>query len=56
MIEAASLRRIVVLRIVASYASVRAITEQHKAHLRTAAYILALQRVAEAAMTRGIYP
>jgi hypothetical protein len=48
--------RIVALRVVASYASVRAIAEQRKVHLRTAAYLLAVQRVAEAAMTRGIYP
>jgi glutamate dehydrogenase (NAD(P)+) len=41
---------------VASYASVREIAEQRKVHLRTAAYLLAVQRVAEAAMTRGIYP
>jgi glutamate dehydrogenase (NAD(P)+) len=41
---------------VASYENVRAIAEQRKVHLRTAAYILAVQRVAEAAMTRGIYP
>jgi glutamate dehydrogenase/leucine dehydrogenase len=35
---------------------VRAIAGQRKVHLRTAAYILAVQRVAEAALTRGIYP
>ena len=41
---------------VASYEQVRAIAEQRKVHLRTAAYLLAVQRVAEATMTRGIYP
>jgi glutamate dehydrogenase (NAD(P)+) len=41
---------------VASYENVRAIAEQHKVHLRTAAYLLAVQRVAEATLTRGIYP
>jgi glutamate dehydrogenase (NAD(P)+) len=35
---------------------VRAIAEQRKVHLRTAAYLLAVQRVAEATLTRGIYP
>jgi glutamate dehydrogenase/leucine dehydrogenase len=40
----------------ASYASVRSIAEQRKVHLRTAAYILTMQRVAEAAMTRGVCP
>ena len=41
---------------VASYENVRAIAEQRKVHLRTAAYLLAVQRVAEATLTRGIYP
>jgi glutamate dehydrogenase (NAD(P)+) len=41
---------------VASYENVQAIAEQRNVHLRTAAYILAVQRVAEAAQTRGIYP
>jgi len=41
---------------VASYEHVRAIAEQRKVHMRTAAYLLAVQRVAEATMTRGIYP
>jgi glutamate dehydrogenase (NAD(P)+) len=40
----------------ASYENVRAIAEQRNVHLRTAAYILAVQRVAEATQTRGIYP
>lgn len=29
---------------------------QHKVHLRTAAYVLAVQRVAEANLTRGLFP
>jgi glutamate dehydrogenase (NAD(P)+) len=41
---------------VASYENVRAIAEQRKVHMRTAAYLLAVQRVAEATLTRGIYP
>jgi glutamate dehydrogenase (NAD(P)+) len=41
---------------VTSYANVRAIAEQRKVHMRTAAYLLAVQRVAEATLTRGIYP
>ncbi|HKB38906.1 MAG TPA: Glu/Leu/Phe/Val dehydrogenase [Gemmataceae bacterium] len=41
---------------VASYQHVRAIAEQRNVHMRTAAYLLAVQRVAEATMTRGIYP
>jgi len=41
---------------VASYENVRAIAEQRKEHLRTAAYLLAVQRVADATLTRGIYP
>jgi len=41
---------------VASFEQVRAIAEEHKVHMRTAAYLLAVQRVAEATMTRGIYP
>jgi len=41
---------------VASYENVCAIAEQRKVHLRTAAYLLAVQRVAEATLTRGIYP
>ena len=41
---------------VASFENVRAIAEQRKVHLRTAAYLLAVQRVAEATLTRGIYP
>jgi glutamate dehydrogenase/leucine dehydrogenase len=41
---------------VASYASARAIADQRKVHLRTAAYLLAVQRAAEAALMRGIYP
>jgi glutamate dehydrogenase (NAD(P)+) len=41
---------------VASFENVRAIAEQRKVHMRTAAYLLAVQRVAEATLTRGIYP
>ena len=41
---------------VASYENVRAIAETRKVNMRTAAYMLAVQRVAEATMTRGIYP
>jgi glutamate dehydrogenase (NAD(P)+) len=41
---------------VASYENVCEIAEQRKVHLRTAAYLLAVQRVAEATLTRGIYP
>jgi glutamate dehydrogenase (NAD(P)+) len=41
---------------VSSYEQVRAIAEQRRVHLRTAAYLLAVQRVAEATTTRGIYP
>ncbi|MBK9712173.1 MAG: Glu/Leu/Phe/Val dehydrogenase [Kouleothrix sp.] len=41
---------------VASYENVRAIAEQRKVHMRTAAYLLAVDRVAEATLTRGIYP
>ena len=40
----------------ASYATVRAIAEERHVHMRTAAYILAVQRVAEATTTRGLYP
>lgn len=39
-----------------SYENVRTIAAQRKVHMRTAAYLLAVQRVAEATLTRGIYP
>lgn len=41
---------------VASFEQVRAIALHRKVHMRTAAYLLAVQRVAEATTTRGIYP
>jgi glutamate dehydrogenase (NAD(P)+) len=41
---------------VASFEQVRSIALQRKVHMRTAAYLLAVQRVAEATLTRGIYP
>jgi glutamate dehydrogenase (NAD(P)+) len=40
----------------ASFAQVRAIAQERKVPLRTAAYLLAVQRVADATLTRGIYP
>jgi glutamate dehydrogenase (NAD(P)+) len=39
-----------------SFEQVQAIAQQRKVHLRTAAYLLAVQRVADATLTRGIYP
>ena len=39
-----------------SFAAVLAIAEKHKTDMRTAAYILAVDRVAEAMLKRGIYP
>ena len=39
-----------------SFASVLGIAQDHRVDMRTAAYVLAVKRVAEATMTRGIYP
>jgi glutamate dehydrogenase (NAD(P)+) len=39
-----------------SFASVEATMRQHKTDMRTAAYIIGVKRVAEATITRGIYP
>jgi glutamate dehydrogenase (NAD(P)+) len=39
-----------------SYASVEAMMRQHKTDMRTAAYIIGVKRVAEATITRGIFP
>jgi glutamate dehydrogenase (NAD(P)+) len=39
-----------------SYAGVEAAMKQHKTDMRTAAYIIGVKRVAEATITRGIYP
>jgi glutamate dehydrogenase (NAD(P)+) len=39
-----------------SYRSVHALAEERQVSLRTAAYMLAVQRVAEATLTRGIFP
>jgi glutamate dehydrogenase (NAD(P)+) len=41
---------------VSSYENVRAIAEQRNVIMRTAAYLLAVQRVADATLIRGIYP
>jgi len=41
---------------VSSFEQVRSIALQRKVHMRTAAYLLAVQRVADATLTRGIYP
>ena len=41
---------------VRSFADVLNIAERHKVDMRTAAYMLAVQRVADATTTRGIYP
>ncbi len=41
---------------VASFAAVLAIAKERKTDMRTAAYILAVERVAEATLRRGIYP
>ncbi|OLC57806.1 MAG: hypothetical protein AUH85_02285 [Chloroflexi bacterium 13_1_40CM_4_68_4] len=41
---------------VRSFSDVLNISEKHKADMRTAAYMLAVQRVADATMIRGIYP
>jgi glutamate dehydrogenase (NAD(P)+) len=40
----------------ASFEQVYAMAETRKVHMRTAAYLLAVQRVADATMTRGFYP
>jgi len=39
-----------------SFASVEATMRQHKTDMRTAAYIIGVKRVAEATITRGIFP
>ncbi|HKS59213.1 MAG TPA: glutamate dehydrogenase, partial [Thermoplasmata archaeon] len=39
-----------------SYGEVHKTAEQHKVHNRTAAYVVAIQRVADAIRLRGIYP
>jgi glutamate dehydrogenase (NAD(P)+) len=39
-----------------SYAEVHKTAESHKVHNRTAAYVLAIQRVVDAIQIRGIYP
>jgi glutamate dehydrogenase (NAD(P)+) len=39
-----------------SYAAVRQVAESKKVHNRTAAYVVAIQRVADAIRLRGIYP
>jgi glutamate dehydrogenase (NAD(P)+) len=39
-----------------AFDQVRAMAEQHRVSLRTAAYMLAVRRVADANITRGIYP
>ena len=41
---------------VRSFSDVLNISEKHKVDMRTAAYMLAVQRVADATMIRGIYP
>ncbi|MGA7922506.1 MAG: glutamate dehydrogenase, partial [Thermoplasmata archaeon] len=41
---------------VRSYQEVHRAAEQHKVHNRTAAYVLAIQRVVDAIRMRGIYP
>ncbi len=41
---------------VRSFADVLNIAQRHKVDMRTAAYMLAVQRVADATTTRGIYP
>jgi glutamate dehydrogenase/leucine dehydrogenase len=41
---------------VKSYADVHKVAVEHKVHNRTAAYILAVQRVVDAIQLRGIYP
>ena len=41
---------------VSSFAQVMAIAEKHKTDMRTASYVLAVDKVAEATLRRGIYP
>ena len=41
---------------VSSFAQVLAIAEKHKTDMRTASYVLAVDKVAEATLRRGIYP
>lgn len=41
---------------VQSYADTRRIAQQHKIHNRSAAYVLAIQRVVDALKTRGFFP
>ncbi|MDO8057038.1 MAG: glutamate dehydrogenase, partial [Candidatus Hermodarchaeota archaeon] len=43
-------------RMVAAFDEVYAIHQKEKVHMRTAAYILALSRIAEAIKARGIFP
>jgi glutamate dehydrogenase (NAD(P)+) len=40
----------------ASFANVLGTMQQHKTTMRTAAYIIGVKRVADATVTRGIYP
>jgi len=39
-----------------AFREVHTVAKQYKVHMRTAAYILAVGRVAEATRVRGIYP
>jgi glutamate dehydrogenase (NAD(P)+) len=39
-----------------AFQSVLSLAQQNRVHMRTAAYMLAVQRVADAVTTRGIYP
>ena len=41
---------------VSSFEQVRSVAEQHRVSMRLAAYLLAVRRVADANITRGIYP
>ena len=41
---------------VKSFNDVLEMSRKHKADMRTAAYMVAVGRVAEATLTRGIYP
>jgi glutamate dehydrogenase (NAD(P)+) len=41
---------------VRSYADVHKVAVERKVHNRTAAYVLAIQRVVDAMRTRGFYP
>jgi glutamate dehydrogenase (NAD(P)+) len=41
---------------VKSFNDVLQMSLKHKVHMRTAAYMVAVARVADATLTRGIYP